>query len=458
MTHGIQQGRRRLRKRALFGIMLLVGLAAFGVFRFYGNQQLGQRIEALRAQGFPMTLAEMDDMYRGSAPTDQDNAWLVYLSAFESLVKWENEADVNLPGYSGQRLYERGASWQPFHLETAQAFLADNKECLELLYSAVEIGPCFRPMDFTLGHNMRLDCLSEARDCAKLLRLASQVAAQQGDIDGALAPIEAIFPLAESAHGPAIVMNLVRLTMWAVGIGQMEDVLNHHALTDEQMQTLAALLEPIESTDGFGQSLIGERCISLSIFSASLREMGMFSNLNGSDGDGLWALLIIPRKILGLHDQDALSYINVTQDYIDATVLPRYEAKARIEAIEDEHQSRLGMVARTLSPSLNRIYERELRSVAQSICARTALAVERYGLDTGQLPETLNQLVPAFVPSISLDPFNGQPLGFRHLDKGYVVYSVGADLVDNQGEERKTGKDAKGQTQTAWDETFTVTR
>ena len=182
----------------------------------------------------------------------------------------------------------------------------------------------------------------------------------------------------------------------------------------------------------------------------------MFSNVNGSDGDGLWGLLIIPRKILGLHDQDVLSYINVTQDYIDATWLPRHEAKTRMKAIEEAQQSILGMNAQMLAPAFNRIYELEQRSVARSACARTALAVERYRLGEGQLPDSLDQLIPTFVASIPLDPFNGQPLRFHHLDQGYVVYSVGVDLVDNLGEERKTGKE--GKVQTAWDEVFIVAR
>lgn len=260
MGHEMQQGKRGFKKRYIFGVTLLVGLLAFGAFRFHGNQQLVQRTEALRAQGFPMSLPELEDMYRDSAPTDQDNAWPVYLAAFESLTRWEKEACEDLPGYSRTSLYERGESWTPFHLDLARDFLADNKESLELLHSAPEIGSCFRPMDFSLGYEMPLLWLSETRECARLLRLAGQVAVQQGDIEGALESIELTFPLAESVNTPMTITNLVRIAIWALGIGQIEDVLNHQALTDEQMQSLIARLEPIEASECFRQSLIGERC------------------------------------------------------------------------------------------------------------------------------------------------------------------------------------------------------
>ena len=92
----------------------------------------------------------------------------------------------------------------------------------------------------------------------------------------------------------------------------------------------------------------------------------------------------------------------------------------------------------------------ELRS------AGTALAVERYRLANGRLPATLQDLVPTFIASVPVDPFDGQALRYQQLDPGYVVYSVGQDLADNQGEEGKTGKARRGRKE--WDETFIVER
>ncbi|MCP4450489.1 MAG: hypothetical protein GY809_03435 [Planctomycetes bacterium] len=454
MAHDIRQGKRGFKKRHLFGVVFLVGLLVFGAFRFQGNRKLGRRIETLRAQGYPMSMAELGDQYRDSAPTEQDNAWPVYLAAFESLVQWEQEACEDLPGYNRKLLYERGESWTSLHMEQARDFLADNKESLELLYSAPDIGPCFRPVDFASGYDMQILWLSEARECARLLRLASQVAVQQGDVEGALKSIEAIFPLAESANAPVTVMNLVRIAIWAPGIAEIEDVVNHHALTDEQMQALTARIEPIEVTDSTRQSLIGERCSAMGVFNAPPRDMSMFFSDN--ELAGLWPLLAVPRKILGLHDQDALSCINMTQTYIEAVSLQRHEALTRIKAIDNEHRSKLGMVAKMLTPNFRRIYELELRSVTRSLCARTALAVERYRLGAGRLPDTLDQLVPTLMARVPVDPFDGQPLRFLHRDKGFVVYSVGEDLKDNQGEERIPSKNRKEQSE--WDQTFTVIR
>lgn len=89
-------------------------------------------------------------------------------------------------------------------------------------------------------------------------------------------------------------------------------------------------------------------------------------------------------------------------------------------------------------------------------CVRTALAVERYRLASGRLPDALWELVPDFLESVPHDPRDGQQLRYSRRDTGYVIYSIGQDLTDNQGEEKRTGKARSKQKE--WDETFIVER
>ena len=84
------------------------------------------------------------------------------------------------------------------------------------------------------------------------------------------------------------------------------------------------------------------------------------------------------------------------------------------------------------------------------------MVLERYRLAKGRLPDTLQELVPDFLESVTLDPFDGQQLRYRRRNSGYVVYSIGQDLTDNKGEERKTGKAKREQKE--WDETFIIER
>jgi hypothetical protein len=70
--------------------------------------------------------------------------------------------------------------------------------------------------------------------------------------------------------------------------------------------------------------------------------------------------------------------------------------------------------------------------IAAVRCARFVIAIERYRLARGTLPQALTDVVSPRNEE-SLDPFTGKPLLYSHTDAGYVVYSVGRDLKDEGG-------------------------
>jgi len=64
---------------------------------------------------------------------------------------------------------------------------------------------------------------------------------------------------------------------------------------------------------------------------------------------------------------------------------------------------------------------------------RVLLACNLYRNDhAGQLPASLSDLVPKYLPGIPLDPFNGKPMLYSAVKKS--VWSVGEDLIDNAGD------------------------
>jgi hypothetical protein len=63
-----------------------------------------------------------------------------------------------------------------------------------------------------------------------------------------------------------------------------------------------------------------------------------------------------------------------------------------------------------------------------------ALAAERFRRVHGRWPASLEELVPDFLKDVPRDPFDGQPLRFRRLSDGVVVYSVGIDRTDDGGQ------------------------
>ena len=66
--------------------------------------------------------------------------------------------------------------------------------------------------------------------------------------------------------------------------------------------------------------------------------------------------------------------------------------------------------------------------------AVTACALERCRLAHGGYPETLAELVPAYLDAVPRDVIDGQPLRYRRLADGtFQLYSVGLNGTDDNG-------------------------
>jgi hypothetical protein len=88
--------------------------------------------------------------------------------------------------------------------------------------------------------------------------------------------------------------------------------------------------------------------------------------------------------------------------------------------------------------SVRRVADR----VASDGAAITALAIERFRrAHEGRMPASLAELSPAFLKSISADPFSGKPLLYRQEGTGYIVYSVGENRADDRGSVDANGAD-----------------
>lgn len=65
--------------------------------------------------------------------------------------------------------------------------------------------------------------------------------------------------------------------------------------------------------------------------------------------------------------------------------------------------------------------------------ARIAVALEQFRMRHGAFPETLEALEPDAYGGSLLDPWDGNPLRYWHDRQGFLLYSVGGNLVDDGG-------------------------
>ena len=65
--------------------------------------------------------------------------------------------------------------------------------------------------------------------------------------------------------------------------------------------------------------------------------------------------------------------------------------------------------------------------------AKLALALAEFRGEKGTYPEKLAELVPAYLAAVPNDLFTDAPLKYRQEGKGFVLYSIGPNLVDDGG-------------------------
>jgi hypothetical protein len=444
---------RRFKIRHIFLVLLLLLLGWFAFFRISVHLELNRRIAELRAQGYPMSLEELGQTYTLAPGTD--NAADYYLTAFSHYVAWDDEAREGLPWVGRGDRPTRTGAMEPEIAERAERFLADNDKTLSLLHEAVAIESCRYPIDFVTEIGADVPWLGDVRKHAFLLSLEALVACEQGDPNQALASVRAISALGKSLNSPLLMHHLVSISIQALAYRSAEHVVSRVTLADEQLQRLSVWLESSDDNARQRQALIGERCFGVDAFRGSARQLA--THVMGSAK--IMTLIIVPRKMLGFHDWDMLGYIDLMQDHIDVTELPPQKRLAAYASGEEGpgRGRRAGLLTQVLMPTLERISELEVRRVARQRTALTALAIERFRLAEGELPQALSDLVPTYLGAVPQDPFDGEYLKYRARDVGHVVYSVGEDLSDDGGaEEDERKRDADGKT--LWDVTFIVER
>ena len=63
----------------------------------------------------------------------------------------------------------------------------------------------------------------------------------------------------------------------------------------------------------------------------------------------------------------------------------------------------------------------------------TEMAIQCYRIEHGSPPDRIDQLVPAYLSAIPIDPYSGRTLVFRRHGRQHLLYSIGLDREDNGG-------------------------
>ncbi len=428
---------------AVFAVLLCLSVAL-------SRRGLNRRLKALRAAGYPTSLAELAAYTR--LPEGAENAADIYIRAAAVYVPPVDE--VNVPILGKTALPDRGVTLPGAMAQAVSDYLTANQQCLVLLNEAARIEHCRYDWDYAevLSSWKTQDHREGLRNCALLLRLCTVYHSHMGDAGAAAMSIRDGLRLADSMRKePGTSGHTVQIAHLAGTLHGLEWALNLTTFTDEQLTELDETLAASATSLDFREAMITQRCFAIE----RLRDMKY------SKRPPLRVLIRCRETaswIPGIHEKGFPDILDHAKDCVEAAGLPAAQRLKRFREIRTElgRLSILHAMVRVWGPalmSMPRTIELEFRVRAHLDLARAALAIERYRLAVDNVPENLAELVPRYLDAVPLDPFDGRPIRYRRTQPGYLLYSIMEDGQDNGGRTRDEVK--KGE---PYDLCFIVTR
>ena len=415
-------------------VSLVAGSLYFLTLRHHWRAEFHRRIEAIRAAGFPVTGEELDAWCPWPQAGENAANWITGAATLQQKLDQEQWKPLEvLVGRSS----ERPRPSEPLSAELKillEQFVQRNSKALESLHDAAAIPECRYPVDFSRGPSILIPHIGDVRDGCRLLGVEATWQAESGNAKGAADAVEAILQVAGSLDKEPIMMShLVRMAGANVAIGPLERALSRVEFTDEQLSRLQKAFGDVHGADGLLRAVAGNRCLYLVAFQRpQTLDRQQFNHLPPVP-------FLEAYSALGLSVRDGIAFLDHMEECIRIVQLPAFERPAAVDAADARLRAKRGLFVHEFGYAAFFI-RREMQGAAWMELAAAALAVERYRLARGSLPESLGQLVPGYLAVVPVDPFDGLPLRFKRTDRGFAVYSVGEDRKDDGGKEEPRKK------------------
>lgn len=287
---------------------------------------------------------------------------------------------------------------------------------------------------------------AQVRNASKLVRLNMKLRLVDGDTAGAFGDFELQCRLAAS-HGdePILISRLVQIAIQAQAIATAEDMVRAGTTDDQSLKRMIQELQAMRQNGTLKWALLGERAFFVETCEALMTGRLTFSDFRSSVGTQpgpffpqplirLPAFLMRSNELRGAQMHTSLIEADDPQAMLAA-------AQQMEKGVED--LPRTQVLVKIMMPSLSRAVVVNTKSEAQLDCAIAGLAAEQFRLAKGRLPDSLEELVPAYLPGVPTDPFDGKPIRLAKKPEGIVIYSVDEDRVDDGGEVAKPAEPKK---------------
>ena len=423
----------------------LVGLVLAGVATLYtlgaaATSRWEEYAASLRAKGQPLTFEEIEAQ-RAALPDDRNSARIIERLAdrFKELGDSHPDPAVLIFGSrKGNDDFFEGVGRT--RIDASRRFVEQRRELLAEL-ETLRDKPTGR---FDIRYDKSnpiltlLPHLSGLREKSKLARLDGMLHLIDNRPERAVSDFELQCRLAGTLFDePTLISRLVQIAIEAQACRTVEDILRVGEVGDETLAGMADELTALKTNGTMRWAMLGERAFFIGTCETFAAGRVPPSSIPANDDpSGALAAMLGSRVMPAfLVRSNELTGAEMHTWLIDAADDPdkMRAAAARIDT-EVPKLSKTQILVKIMMPSLSRAVVLSTKITAQLECALAGLAAERFRLATGQLPKSLEELVPQYLPGVPNDPFDAIPLHLKTTDDGIVIYSVDENIVDDGGD------------------------
>lgn len=385
----------------------------------------------------------------------------------KALIGWQQQ-DVR--GYASSEFTN---SWEEFTAE-----IAASGPSLDLLHQVLERPQLDFQLDYKKGIHLMLPHLAPMKRATQKLEAAAVCDLHYGDTGAATTNILTMLGLVQrNAAEGLLISHLVRIAMASIAVVPTWELLQATNVSDAQLVAVQKGWEQMNFFKDAENAFTMERIWmsetirksrnSHEAFQETFGLMSSMSSRGGSSGSG-WSwppdweeITARPRQAIGeamwrsswsyadeLHSLHSHQIILETLRTMQTNRSRFYKAdsdtaSARLKALGVNRAQ--GSFYRMMNisdwsvffgeESLSKAISRTLRIETARDLVVTAVALKRFQLQHGKLPEVLGELVAEFLPTVPIDPNDGKPLRYQpNPDGTYLLYSVGPDGKDDGGD------------------------
>ena len=401
---------------AVIGILVLLAFVLFNRWS-QPSEAVDVTLVGLSASGKPTTAEEWDMAYALPAGVaDETSLWV---QASQAAANANRNSRLAIIGTSSD-VPSPPKAWGQF--DQARKFMEDHQGSLTSVYKAAETGgsACY-PMNFSGGHiQVDLQHVEKFRAVPRLLLLDAWVHSHQDQAPGVAKSLSAaVRSVAALQYEPIMTTQVTRAGMLTTFSKQCERLLNCTHFTDEALVRIQQDLRRLDFTQPFWRSIDSDRLHGILLHqNPDLVESTLPNNQRShayflqkmaeiSQYEGQPWHIVLP----------ALKEIEVSYTTESETITQRLA-----HGFATLHLPILEVPATAMA-----------RATAQRDILDVGIACLRYQQVNGHSVESLETLVPEYLPQVPADPFDGLPLRLRQTDQYLLVYSIGVNGADELG-------------------------